>query len=128
MSLADTPVATDEILARFILFSKWIRTSDNTIRPEAFIPHPYVDLSVTRHGDLLEKELWQLGENVAESRKSNLYGRADIRAEFVIINNLTVEPSEPPRNHANIKGYPVDKSAQKLIALQLAADSVFISA
>lgn len=128
MSLAEIPVDPGEILARFVLYSKWIRNSDRTIKPEAFMPHPYVDLSVTRHRDISENELWQLGRSVAESRTCTLYGRADIKAEYVVLKKLTIEPSEPPRNHANIKGYPDDKSAQKLVAIELALYSAYISA
>lgn len=127
MSLADVPVDGKELLSRFILFSKWIRTSDNTVRPEAFVPHPHVDLSVTRQRDLTEGELWRLGQNVSEIRNCTLYGRADLEAEIVITNRLIIEPSEPPLNHANIKGYPEEKSAQKLIAMELALKSVFVS-
>lgn len=43
-----SPVADDEKVSRFILFSKWLR-SDKNLRSDAFIPHPYPDLSVTRH-------------------------------------------------------------------------------
>jgi hypothetical protein len=33
-----TPLAYDEILARFILKPEWIRKIDNTIKQDAFIP------------------------------------------------------------------------------------------
>jgi len=126
MSLADIPVDETEKLSRFILFSKWLR-SDQTVRSEAFIPHPYIDLSVTRQRNISGSELWNLGKEVSTIRKCTLYGRADIFAEPVMKQNLTIEPSEPPLNHANIKGYPEDKSKQKLIALELAAEACFIA-
>lgn len=126
MSLADIPVDETENLSRFILFSKWFR-SDNTIKPDAFIPSPHVELSVTRQRNISESELWDLGKAVSTIRKCTLYGRADISAEPVMKQNLTIEPSEPPLNHANIKGYPEDKSKQKLIALELAAEASFIA-
>jgi hypothetical protein len=126
MSLADIPVDKTENLSRFILFSKWFR-SDNTIKPDAFVPSPYVELSVTRQINISEIELWDLAKEVSVIRKCTLYGRADILAEPVMKQNLTIEPSEPPLNHANIKGYPEDKSKQKLIALELAAEASFIA-
>ena len=55
------PIADDELVARFVLFSKWIR-DDKTVRPDAFIPHPYPNLSVTRHRELSEFALWQIGQ------------------------------------------------------------------
>jgi fatty-acyl-CoA synthase len=50
-------VDADESLARYVLYSRQIRKSDETIRPEAFIPHPYQELSVTRHREATEEEI-----------------------------------------------------------------------
>ena len=49
-------VLDDESLARFIFQRNYIR-SDQTVKPNAFIPHPWPDLSVTRHFGLTEEEL-----------------------------------------------------------------------
>jgi len=116
------PVAADEQLARFILFSKWFR-SDATVRPEAFMPHPHVDLSVTRHQSLSEHEIWAIAQGVAGVRGVTLYGRADICAADVLRQSLNVKsaPVQNNPNHANIIGWPEQKPAQKIIALQLAA-------
>ena len=124
----QTPVGADEQLARFILFSKWFR-SDATVRPEAFMPHPYVDLSVTRHQALSEHEIWVIGQGVANVRETTLYGRADIRASDVLRQSLNVEsaPIQNNPNHANIIGWPEQKPAQKVIALQLAAAAKYRS-
>lgn len=123
----SSAVADEEQLARFILYSKWIRSSDQTARPDAFIPHPYPDLSVTRHLNLPEEALWRTGQNVADARTATLYGRADIYAAAARQQNLKIDPAPVPNNpnHANIVGWPADKPAQKIIALQLAADSVY---
>lgn len=125
---AGSAVASDEQLARFILFSKWIRTSDQTVKPDAFIPHPYPDLSVTRHKNLSEQELWQIGQGIADARPATLYGRADIRKAEVRRQALEVEPKPVANNpnHANVIGWPVDKPAQKIIAQELAAKANFV--
>lgn len=125
---APLVVADDECLARFILFSKWIR-ADQTVKPDAFIPHPYPDLSVTRHTNVVEEELCKLGQAVADARQKTFYGRADIYAAAVRRQLLKIEPAPVPNNpnHANIVGWPADKPAQKIIAQQLAADSIFRS-
>lgn len=123
-------IEADEQLARFILFSKWVRPSDRTVKSEAFIPHPYPDLSVTRHKNLSEQGLWQIGQDVARLRDKELYGRADINALAVRQQKLDVVPKpiipENP-NHANIIDWPAEKHAQKIIALQLAKESVYIA-
>lgn len=127
---SSEPVSSDEQLARFILFSRWIRSSDpvKTVKPDAFIPYPYPDLSVTRHKNLSEKGLWRIGQNIAAARPATLYGRADIRAAKVREQSLDVEPKPVPDNlnHANVVGWPADKSAQKIIAQELAAKAKFV--
>lgn len=124
---ASSEVADEESLARYILFSNWIRNSDQTVKPDAFIPHPYPDLSVTRHLNLAEDALWKAGQDVAGARGKTLYGRADIYAAAVRKQLLKVEPAPVQNNpnHANIVGWPTGKPAQKIIALQLVADSVY---
>ena len=119
-------IMDDEKLARFILFSKWIR-ADQTVKPDAFVPHPYPNLSVTRHKNLAEQELWDVAQNVADTRQVNLYGRADIYASTVRRQILKLEsvPIQNNPNHVNITGWPEDKSAQKSIAQHIAADSVY---
>ncbi len=122
------PVADDEQLARFVLHSDWIR-ADQTVRQNAFIPHPHPDLSVTRHKGFSEKQLWDTGQDVATAQSRTLYGRADVSAASVRQQSLTVEPYPIPGNpnHANILGWPKEKPAQKIIAQELAAASIYQS-
>lgn len=120
------PVADEELLARFVLFSRWIRASDQTVRPDAFIPHPWPDLSVTRHLGLSEAGLWKIGEEVASQRPAMLYGRADVQVFTVRQQSLRIEPTPEPRNHANITGWPPDKPAQKIIAQVIAAAARYV--
>ncbi|HEX7377619.1 MAG TPA: hypothetical protein VF278_10935 [Pirellulales bacterium] len=121
-------VATDETLARYILHSSHIRGSDRSVKPDAFIPHPYTDLSVTRHLLASESELWGVGERVAEVRSKMLYGRADFSAADCVVRRLNVEaaPLHDNPNHANIRGWPAEKPLQKIIAQQVAAAATFV--
>jgi len=121
------PVSEDEWMARFILFRHWIRKSDPRVRPDAFIPHPYPDLSVTRHMDLSEAELWQIGQAIADKRPATLYGRADLQAISVIKKSLRIVPTREPKNHADITGWPADKPSQKIIAQEIAAEARFMA-
>ena len=131
-SLADIPVADDELLARFILSLSLVRRSDNSARPEAFLPFKHTELSVTRHRDLEEHELWSLGKVVADQRSKPLIGRADILARLPRLHELDVEASEGPgkggRNHANIIGWPSEKSAQMIRAVELADEAKYVAA
>jgi|SRR3990172_8097138 len=112
----------DELLARFIFYGRYFR-DDNTVRPDAFIPHPYPNLSVTRHLDLSEEQLRNIGMSIAALQNKNLHGRADILTSVVTSLSLIVESDPTPNNpnHANISGWPPEKSAQKSIAQQIAA-------
>lgn len=130
-TLADVPVDDGESLARFVLFDGHVRKSDRTLRAEAFLPYKHVELSVTRHRDLKEGELWALGEAVAHRRERPLTGRGDILARTARSNSLDVVPHEGPgkgdRNHANIINWPPEKPAQMVRALELAASATFVS-
>ncbi len=97
-------IANEELLARFIVFSRWIR-SNQTVKPDAFMPPSTLDLSVTRHKDLSIQTLWQIGQQVADARPATLYGRADLTATEVRRQKLEVEPRPVPENlnHASIK-------------------------
>ncbi len=57
------------------------------------------------------------------TRGRPLLGRTDIIASIVISKDLRIIPSEPPERHANITGWPDEKSEQKMIAIELAAES-----
>jgi hypothetical protein len=130
MTAPDLPnvVTDDELLARFILFSRWIR-EDRTLRPDGFMPSPNSDLSATRHLGLSELALWQIAQAVADALRKTLYGRADLKTADVRRQRLQVDAAPLPENlnHANITGWPADKPAQKIIAMELAAAATFLA-
>lgn len=123
-------VADEEFLARFILFSKWVRSSDQTIKSDAFTPFPYPDLSVTRHTGLTEDNIWEKGNDVAAERAKTLYGRADVSTANVRKQDLIVKADPIPNknvNHANITSWPQDKPTQKIIAQLIAAEANYVA-
>ena len=128
-ALSLAALAPDELLARFITSSRWIRTGDHTVKQDAFIPYPYPDLSVTRHKDLSIPELWKIGQEVAQQRPATLHGRADLTVEHVSEQKLCVEAQPVPENlnHASITGWPTDKPSQKMFAQELAANARYVA-
>lgn len=116
------PVDPNEWIARFIHYQRYIR-QDRTVRPDAFIPYPWPDLSVTRHLQLTQTELWKIGQDVAREVGKTLHGRADVQAFVFQRQELRVvaAPLLENPNHANVVGWPVEKPAQKIIAQQIAA-------
>ena len=117
------PVDDDELLARYVVNSNEFRKSDNTVRPKLFMPYKRVTLSVTRHRDCTEKDIWRLGFDIAKERGCQLYGRADIIASACRFDPLNVisSPIESNPNHAEINGFPSKKEDQQSVALKLAA-------
>lgn len=116
-------VADDEWLARFIVNSNELR-HDDTVRPKLFMPYKLVALSVNRHRNCTEEEIWGVGYEVAETRQRKLYGRADIKAASARIAPLDVvaKPLMPKNpNHAEIVGFPPAKEDQQALAVKLAA-------
>ncbi|MCE5340285.1 MAG: hypothetical protein LLF92_04050 [Planctomycetaceae bacterium] len=121
-------VANDELLARYILHSNRVR-ADRTVKPDAFIPPDNLELSVTRHINFTEDDIWNAGKEVARCSSRRLYGRADVKTEHLKNNNLDVKPHpiENNPNHANIIGWPLEKNARKMIALEIANAARFIA-
>jgi len=123
------PVGDDECLARFVTHARQFRSSDSTVKQDAFIPHPHQELSVTRHLQAAtEEEIWAIGLDVAQGQGKNLYGRADLIARFCRSQSLRVDATPLNRNpnHADIAGWPNAKQDQKAIALKLAASAAFV--
>jgi hypothetical protein len=122
------PVADNERLARFVMHARQFRSSDGTVKQDAFIPHPHRELSVTRHLQASEQEIWDIGLEIAAGQSKKLYGRADLLAGFCRSQSLRVEatPLEHNPNHADLAEWPAAKQDQKAIALNLAASAPFV--
>jgi hypothetical protein len=120
-------VTPSEVLSRFIMQTNWYRLSDNRVRYAAFMPNPKNgETSVYRISGISDREVWEIGDReVGLRRDKPILGRADIGASFVITKGLNVVPSEPPIRHANIIGWPEQKSEQRLVAIELAAEAIF---
>jgi hypothetical protein len=122
-------VEPGEIVARFILFSRHFRSSDQTIRLDAFLPPPSLALSLTRHREVTEEELWREGGRVRDLREgATLYGRADVSESAFVEQGLRIEAKPIPENpnHADALNWPTDKSEQKSKALAIANKSLFV--
>lgn len=127
---ANVPdVQASEMLARYVLYSRDVRSSDQTVKPGAFVPHPYLELSVTRHREASEPEIWNAGEEVARGQARTLHGRADVQAQACLSEELRVvkDPVAGNPNHANVTGWPSERPRQKMIATLLAAAARYVS-
>jgi len=121
-----SPIESLETLSRFILQSNWFSISENRVKYAAFLPNRNGETSVFRTSGIFNNEIWVIGEREVSTRRGKpIYGRADISVSNVIAKDLVVISSEPPERHANITGWPDERSKQRMIAIELAAEAIF---
>jgi hypothetical protein len=96
------------------------------VKYAAFLPDKNGETSVFRTSGITNNEIWEIGDcEVSIKRGKPILERADIGTNNVISKDLEVVPREPPSRHANIIGWPDERSKQKIIAMELASESIF---
>jgi len=115
----------DEIITRYINEKSKYAPFANRIKYNAMMPNLNRETSVYRTTDLTDKEIWEIGERyVGQIQNKEILGRGDLVASFIYSKSLFVEPdTEVHRLHANIIGWPSEKSKIKLLAIELAASA-----
>lgn len=114
----------EEDISRYILNKSCFSSQNRRVKYSAFLPASNGETSVFRITGLLDYEIWEIGHReVAQKRGKPLLGRADISALHVLEEGLRMKPDNNPPRHANIIGWPEEKSGQKLIAMELAANA-----
>jgi hypothetical protein len=141
-----------------VLTAGWLykdQRSGSPLRPNAWLPHPRVELSVFRIDGWSEEEILKQGDHVAAEREENHraaiiaqgkeyppdkitfrnLGRGEIHAGHVRSTGLDVVPREPPPRHADIIGWPPitgnrkqDEAAQMVRALRLVERASYVPA
>ena len=107
-----------EILARY-LYDKQLIRANGTVRHNAFLPPPQENcLSVFQVTGLSENEKWELGEK--HGRKKPLLGRAEIDDSCVNEIGLKSERDDNHPRHVNIIGWPANKEARRIKAIEIA--------
>ncbi len=117
----EKQLAPDIPLGRFATTKRHFR-KDKTPRPDLFTPYPYEELSVFRIDGFGLEEVKRLGKEVVRKSGKTLYGYATLTVEEIESSEESLKiiyDNEPPR-HANIAGWPSEKSKQKLYATKLA--------
>lgn len=121
------PVDDKEPLARYIHHKSHVR-ADGTVKQDPFIPYKHVELSLTRHVELSEREIWEIGGRVSLERSESLHGRADVEAVIYRSQKLRVIPDSIPDNpnHTLALDWPAEKQLQKEKALVIAQAAKFV--
>lgn len=89
------------------------------------MPNQNGEISVYRTKYLTCQQINEIGQlYVAEIQNKKLLGRAEIVTSSILKQNLKIEVDpEPHPRHANIIGWPADKSKHKMIAIELATEA-----
>ncbi len=130
---ANVPdVDYQEMTARFVVSKRHVNRQTLTLKANAFVPHPYEELSVTRLIEITEDEIWEVGNHIAAARTPprTLRGRGDVLAATYMGQKLEVisDPVDSNPNHANVTGWPSadDEAGQVMIAKEIAAVANFV--
>lgn len=111
-------------ISRFILQKSHFSKENGRVKYSAWLPNQNGETSVFITTGLEEDEIWIIGEShVAAPQGKTLYARGVTLSSVVTESGLSLNfDNEPPR-HANIEGWPAEKSEQKMLAIELAEAS-----
>ena len=117
-------VSPDEVTTHFILARDHFSQAKNIVHAGAFMPPKDKRLSIYRTRCCTEEKIWWLGDwYVSRKRRDRkvVLARGDLEVvEFEKL-KLAISPDENPHpRHANVRGWPEDKPAQKMKAVELA--------
>ncbi len=121
-------VHENEPIARYIFSKSHISRSIGKPKAAAYLPNPKnQETSVFRTMHLKLQDVFDIGNSVGKKRNQSLKGWGSIVSKDVLKTGLNITPEIKSHiRHANIIDWPEKKSEQKLLALKIAENSVFI--
>ena len=115
-----------ERISRFMFGDRHYSAKKRLLKPGAFNPSPYDELSVGHTTGLDTAQIWQLGEVVrAHTKSPTLYARADLDVAHVLEQKLkAVRDDQDYERHTNVIGWPVvaDDDAKKRLWKHIASE------
>lgn len=121
-----------ERLSRFILTRRYIKSSRNSVSPQAFMPSTRTrETSVYRTEQCSETAIWEIGDNYVTAlhpEHKPIVGRGDLITHDILNNRhlrVVTSPVPHPR-HANIVDWPVEKEKILMIATELAHGATLV--
>lgn len=122
-------VESSERITRYLL-NKSGRFSPESRRVKyaAFLPAKNGETSVYRTSSLDDSIVWNIGKQyVADPQSKEIKARGDLKALHVLKLGLEIEPTKLPHpRHANIINWPKEKDEQKMLAIELANQSLLL--
>jgi len=124
----SSDTSSNDSLARFLTSKRHFIVDKLRVQPQAFMPKQ-LKCSVYQINNLSLSDILKLAVNNEVTTQSGKppYGWAAISVyEIEKIKKLKVDKDNVPERHANIIGWPEEKSEQKLLALELVESSKLI--
>lgn len=116
------PISEAESIARFLTHERHFSATKGVVKAGGFMPPPDLATSVFRTAGLSEARVWGMGQAYVRGYEGRgPLARADLVALEIITVGLRLQPDDVPPRHAGIVGWPLEKEAQKDLALELAA-------
>ena len=107
-------------LARFLTSSKHFNAAQQRVTHNAFLPRAGAT-SVFRVGGLNDAGVRAIGkEHIVLKPERRIHGCGFLGEEQVTRSGLSLNVDDTPPRHANIVGWPPEKGARKLKAMELA--------
>jgi hypothetical protein len=126
-SMAPTFLPSDRF-SRFIHQKGDYSVDNNKVKANAFNPpRTSSRLSIFLTESLTEKEIWTIAENCVDDPPNKVTkARGDLKESVVTSAGLTIDFDDNPPRHANILGWPQEKSERMLLAKKISDPSVLV--
>jgi hypothetical protein len=112
--------------SRFLFSSSAYAASKGTVKPDAFINPPHVQVSISETEGENETRVWEMGEEVGNGRR-NVKARGDFNHMHVAEAGLEIELAPPPPYHRHLIGWgSAEKQHQILKAIKLAKNVTLV--
>jgi len=117
-------IRDEEPIARFLCNRSLFSRTARRLKQAAFLPRDGAT-SVFRIDGLSNRKVWDLGrERVSGPSNRTLHGHATLQVVQVRLCRLSLHADNEPPRHAEIRGWPSERAAQRFQAQQLADAAV----
>ena len=100
-----------QVVSRFMYTKKHMSGEHGRPKRQAFDPGKYEEVSVVHSSELLDRQIWELGQQTigTQQGRSKIYGRADIPVKCLKTRKLkAIRDNKPFPRHSCVVGWPRD--------------------
>jgi hypothetical protein len=124
---AEGTVSPEETVTRFLTHQSSFNPRTRKIRYAVFDPPSSLALSVYRVAGMDDVTIWSTGDGFVAPYRGTVLARADLPVAQCHVHGLSVAADPQPHPaHANIVGWPGERSKQIALAKELAIAATLI--